>query len=191
MRARLELELRPDSAPGYAADHLAVAAVLAAALRERLDAPALALGVARVHSVEVAGEDRGLVAARGSADLEEDVAVVERVGRHQQALQLGLVGGRRALERRDLMLGERGEPGVRVLRHRARRGELALARGEALEPAGDRVDAGELHRKLAEAVGAAAHLGIREHALDLRAPVGHALEAPADRLLHRGSRRGA
>ena len=68
---------------------LAVAAVLAAALRQDLDAPAPALGIARIHAEQVAGEDRRLVAARRGADLEEHIVVVERIGRHQQSLELG------------------------------------------------------------------------------------------------------
>jgi hypothetical protein len=41
--------------------------------------------------VQIAREDCGLVAARRGADLEEDVVIVERVWRHQQLLQHGLV----------------------------------------------------------------------------------------------------
>ena len=85
VRAGLELELRIGAAADDAADDLAVAAVLAGALAEHLDAPALALGVARVHPEQVAGEDRGLVAAGAGADLEEDVALVARVRRDQEA----------------------------------------------------------------------------------------------------------
>ena len=38
-----------------------------------------ALGVAGVHAVQVAGEQRGLVAAGAGADLDDDVLVVVRV----------------------------------------------------------------------------------------------------------------
>src|SRR4030042_472222 len=49
------------------------AAVLAGALAQHLDLPALAFGVARIHAEEVAREDRGFVATGARADLEEDV----------------------------------------------------------------------------------------------------------------------
>ena len=52
----------------------AIAAVLARALAQRLDLPALRFGVAAVHAQQVAGEDRRLVAAGAGADLEEDIA---------------------------------------------------------------------------------------------------------------------
>ena len=78
---------------------------------------------------------------------------------------------------------------VRVGGHRARRRQLALAPGEALEAARDRVDARELHRQLAEACrNGRAPPGSDEHALDLRVAVGDALEPAADRVLHGGSR---
>src|SRR4029453_11327524 len=83
VRAGLELQLRVDAAARDAAGHLAVAAVLAAAFGQEVDAPPLALGVARIHAEEVAREYCRLVAARGGADFEEDVGVVERAGRHE------------------------------------------------------------------------------------------------------------
>ena len=52
--------------------------------RHDLDAPAVALAVARVHAVEVGGEERGLVAAGAGADLDDRVAVVERIARQEQ-----------------------------------------------------------------------------------------------------------
>ena len=81
-----------------------LAAVVAAALRQELDAPAAALGEARVHAEQVAREDRGLVAARGRADLEEDVPhgpmpevcqeVVAVVGTGCEGLFGGILGAR-------------------------------------------------------------------------------------------------
>ena len=90
MAAGFELELRVRALPGDARDHLLVAAQLRGALGDQLDLPALALGVARVHAEQVAGEERRLVAAGAGAHLEEQVAVVVRVARQQRLLQLGL-----------------------------------------------------------------------------------------------------
>ena len=53
--------------------------------RHDLDAPAVPLAEARVHAVEVGGEQRGLVAAGAGADLDDRVAVVERIARHAAA----------------------------------------------------------------------------------------------------------
>ena len=92
MRAGFELEACVDALARDPADDFAVAAVLAAAFRHDLDRPAAPLRVARVHPVQVAREDGGFVAARRGADLEEDVVIVERVGRNEQLLQHGLIG---------------------------------------------------------------------------------------------------
>ena len=50
----------------------------------------LAGGEALVHAEEVAGEEVGLLAALGAADLDDDAAVVVRVLRQQQQLELRL-----------------------------------------------------------------------------------------------------
>jgi hypothetical protein len=139
--------------------------------------------------VEVAGEDRRLVAACRCADLEEHIVVVERIRRHEQALQSRLIFGHCGLERGDLLFRERAQARVAVGRHRARRRQFAFAREEAGKAARDRVDAREFHGQFAEPVRTAEHRGIGEHALDLGMAVGDALEPAADRFLHGGSRR--
>ena len=87
--AGLELELRIGALADDARDDFLVAAHLARAFRHDLDLPALALGVARVHAEQVAGEQRRFVAAGAGADFEEDVALVVGVFRQQQLLQVG------------------------------------------------------------------------------------------------------
>ena len=78
------------------------AADLGAGLGERLGGEAALLGVAGQHLVEIAGEERGLVAAGPGADLDQDV--------------LGVVGV--ALDHRQAdLLFERLEPRRRVLDH--------------------------------------------------------------------------
>ena len=83
MHAGLELELRVRAFARDARDDLAVAAVLAGIRAQDLHAPALPLGVAAVHPVQIAREDRGLVPARARADLEEQIRVVVGVLRHE------------------------------------------------------------------------------------------------------------
>ena len=55
---------------------------------ELLDLEAAPLGVAREGAVEVAGPDRGLVAADALADLDDHVLAVGRVGRRERDAQL-------------------------------------------------------------------------------------------------------
>ena len=45
------------------------------------------LDVARVHAVQIGGEDRGLVAAGASTDLDDRVAIMKGVGRQEQRLE--------------------------------------------------------------------------------------------------------
>ena len=68
------------------------------------------LGVARVHAEELGGEQARLVAAGAGADLEDDVAVVVRVARQQQELQL-------LLERVGLCASDAGQLLLRQLAH--------------------------------------------------------------------------
>ena len=79
-----------------------VAAEVGLAGVEDLGLPALPLGVAQVHAQQVAGEQRGLLAALPRLDLEDHVLVVVGVARQQQLAQLvrELVAAR--LQRRDL-----------------------------------------------------------------------------------------
>ena len=86
----------------------------------------VALGVAEVHPVQLGREQGRLVAAGAGADLEDHVAVVVRVARQQQDLELleqaGLVG----LEPVDLLAGHRAQlvVGVGGVAQLARAGEL-------------------------------------------------------------------
>jgi hypothetical protein len=90
MRARFEPELRVRTLADETGDDLLVAAVLAGTLADDLDFVALSLCVACVYPEQVAGEDRRLVAAGAAADLDEDVALVVRVGRQRRHLELAL-----------------------------------------------------------------------------------------------------
>src|SRR5690348_9785600 len=107
MPAGLELEARVGALPDDARDHLLVAAELGRALRDDLDLPAAALGVAGIHAEEISGEEPRLVAAGAGADLEERVALVVRVLRDERLLKACLElfhAGARALQ---LLVGER------------------------------------------------------------------------------------
>ena len=86
--AGFELELGIGALADDAGDDFLVAAHFARAFRHDLDLPALALGIARVHAEQVAGEQRRFVAAGAGADFQEDVALVVGVLGQQQLLQI-------------------------------------------------------------------------------------------------------
>ena len=100
---------------------LLVAAGLGRRHVHRLGLPALGLGEALVHLVQVAGEDRRLVAARRSADLDDDVLLIGGIGRDQHELDVLFQLGQARLDARDLLLGELLHIGI---------GEHLLGRGE-------------------------------------------------------------
>ena len=115
VRAGLELELGVDVVALDPGNHFLVATVLALVLRQRLDPPALALGVARIHAEQVAGEDRRLVATGAGTDLQEHVAAVVGILRQQHALQAVAEGSETAARFGDLLLGEVAQLRVAVL----------------------------------------------------------------------------
>ena len=90
VRAGFELESRIGAAALDARDDFLVAAVFAGAGGQDFQLPALALGVARVHAEQVAGEDRRLVAAGAGAHFQEDIAFVARILRNQQQAERAL-----------------------------------------------------------------------------------------------------
>ena len=103
-RCTPELELQPGERPAAAdlGDDFLEAALGAFGGGKNLGGPALPRGEALVHAEQVAGEQRGLVAAGAGADFDDDVALVHRVlgqKRKPQLLDdpLALVGERAAL----------------------------------------------------------------------------------------------
>ena len=92
-----------------------------------LDLPAAPLGVARVHAEELRGEQRGLVATRAGADLEDDVALVVGIARHEQHLQALVERVEPGFDRGQLAARHLANLGVGVLQ------QLAVLRHVALE----------------------------------------------------------
>ena len=86
MRTALVLHAGPDAVALQQERHVAVAAHVGRVRAEHLEAPALPAGVRPVHLEQVAGEEVGLLASLGAADLDDDVAVVVGVLRQQQEL---------------------------------------------------------------------------------------------------------
>ena len=184
MGAGLEFQPRERAAAGNAADDLLVATVLAGAFAEYLGGEALRFRVARVHAVELAGEDRRLIAAGAGADLEEDAALVARIARQQQLAQLLLLRLEAPLEPHDLLVPEGAHAGVGVALQLARSDELALQAVVEPHALGQRLQARILDRQVAELRRAPGDLGAREQPADLLEPVGELLQALADGFLH-------
>src|SRR5258708_34716205 len=77
------------------------------------DAPALTLAVPRVHAVDTGGEERRFVSTGARTNLDNGVAVVERVARNEERLDLLIEIRDGQLEPTDLCARFRGE--IRVI----------------------------------------------------------------------------
>src|SRR5262249_9820550 len=71
--------------------------------------PAMPLGIAEIHAQELRGKERGLLSPGAGPDLEDHVALVRRVARQQEHLQLVEEAGLVGLEPIDLVAGHRPE----------------------------------------------------------------------------------
>ena len=151
-------------------DRFLDAAERAVGVRDRLAAPAGALDVARVHAIEVGGEQRGLVAAGAGADLDDRVAVVERIVREERGLQPRLEIGDGPLEPLDLVSGLGGHLGVVNENELARFGELVLGLLELGRQLDDRLEASVLPTQLGDLGAVAEGVRVGEQPLDLRRP---------------------
>jgi hypothetical protein len=151
--------------------------VLAQALGHDLDREAVGFGVARVHAEQVSREDRGLVAARAGAHFEVDVLVVARVARDQHHLERVLGGLDPGSEPRHLLGTHLAHAGVAVGLHLARGRELAFERPEGFEFLGHGIEAGVLHRQIAELALPADDGGIRQGAADFLEAIDHFFES--------------
>ena len=127
------LEAQPPVGAGArdAQHHFLVAAKLAGRLAHRLHLPALFLGVARVKTGEVAGEQGRLVATGAGPDFDKSIALVVRVFRQQELLQLGVQLRQVGLGRVDFLLCHLGHVGI--VEHLPRRRQVGLALQIAVE----------------------------------------------------------
>src|SRR5581483_11143511 len=91
---------------------------------QRLDLPSMALGVARIHPEQLAGEERGLLAACAGTDLQQHVALVVGIARSDRSADALFELGLAALERRQLGLGQLAQLGVIAFEHRAMLGDV-------------------------------------------------------------------
>ncbi len=154
MNARLELELGEGAAPADLGDDFLVAALGAFARRHHFGLPALLGGVALVHAEQVAGEQRGLVAAGAGADFQNDVALVHRVLGQERDLDLLLERDAAFLELAFLGIGHGAHFGVgrAVVDQGFEIGDLGNHATVALDRIHDRAELGELARELDESL---------------------------------------
>ena len=99
---------------------------------ERLDLPALLLGVAAVHAEEIHGEERGLVTAGSRANFENRVLFVVGIARQEQQPDLLLERLAARLEGLELALGQLAQLGVALGEHAARAVDLPQHRAVRL-----------------------------------------------------------
>ena len=106
MDAGFEFELGEGAAAPDLGDDLLVAALGALAGGEQFRLPAMGRRIALIHPVEVAGEQRRLVAAGAGADFEDHVAIVHRVLGDQREPDVLLQGVALLLQQRALLAGD-------------------------------------------------------------------------------------
>ncbi len=186
MRAGLELQPRIRAAADDARDHFLVPAVLARIVGFDFHLPTLALGVARIHAEQVAGEDRGLVAAGAGAHFQEQVAFVARIARHQQQRELAVERLQPRLRSGGFLLGHLAQLGVGA--HRFGSGQVRLGACFLGQRQRHRLQLGELARIGAEALVVADDVGMGEQAFQFFAAFGQRFELTAQGRRHSGSR---
>jgi len=86
-----------------------------------------------VHPQEIGGEERGFVATRAGAQLDDHVALIEGIGRYQELVELRFELLNLGLEPIDVGSGELLEPRVGVAREFPGLGQVT---GELLETGG-------------------------------------------------------
>src|SRR5262249_19240838 len=137
---------------GDGGDDLLVAAEVVLRHADDLSLPAMKLAIAAVHAEEVGGEQRGLVAARAGAHLQDDALLVGRILGEQVQSQLLLQFLYARRKGGKFIPGERREvlvsPGIGYQRREFHLLGLRLA--QSLNGSDDRVEVGELLRQLRE-----------------------------------------
>src|SRR5262247_2725151 len=149
----VEVWMRPAAADFR--DDLLEAAHRAFAQGNHLDLPALGGRIAFVHAEQIAGEERGLVAAGAGADFENDVALVHRVLGNKRQPELPLERRAFLLELRLLGGGHRAHFGIgcRVGDERIEARDLGGDGAIVVHRLDDGSELGELARELDVGLG--------------------------------------
>jgi hypothetical protein len=141
----------------------------------------MALGVARVHAVEIEREERGLFPALAGTDLDDDVLLVEWIARDELRAKLRkhlveLTGRRREVLARDV-----AQIGVVRVDEQPSFLEAPLRVAQRADRVDDRRQLRELLSDLADALVAAGHLRVGHEAVELvvaRLDLGQAAAQP-------------
>src|SRR5437667_5791698 len=163
----LEFQAAEGALPLHERDHLLEAAGAGRARGQHLDAPAVPLGVARVHAEELGGEEARLVAAGAGPDLEHGVALVVGVLGKEEVLERRVECGQARLERWQLAARQLAQFGVSLAQDLAMLVEVAR-HALALAPADDRLlELGALLGELRELAPVGDDGRVRDQALQL------------------------
>ena len=127
---------------------------------------------------------RGLIAAGAGAHLQEDVAVVLRILRHQQTLQLEFLGRDARRQVGEFFLAQLLGGGVLVRREFAGDRQVAFERDEAPVALDQRPQSRVLHGQFAELVLTRNDAGVREQAADFLESFVQFLELAPDGVFH-------
>ena len=122
-----------------------------------LDFPSLRGGVALIHAEQIAGKQRGFVAAGPGADFENDVALVHRIPGDERDPQLLFERGAPRLKLRPFFRSDRTHfrIGSRIFDQAGDAFELALRHAIGFDRLDDRREFGEFAREL--------HVGFSRH----------------------------
>jgi hypothetical protein len=130
----------------------------------------LPLDVARVHAVQISREQGRLVTAGARANLDDGVALVERVLRNDERLELGLELGGRLLEAFDLVAGLGGQLGVVNRNELARLRELVLLLPKPRSQIYERGESAMFTAQLGQLLSVPERFRCRERAFNLFCP---------------------
>ena len=150
MRAGFEFQFRKRAAALHLGDDFLVTAHGAFAGRDHLDLPALQGRKPLIHPEQVAGEQRGLVAAGAGADFQHHVAVVHGVFRQQRDADLLLEIGDARPQRLEFGLRHAAHfrIGCRIREQRFGIRDLGAGRAVGFDGVDQRIEVGEFARDL-------------------------------------------
>jgi hypothetical protein len=130
-----------------AGDQLLVAADLADALGNDLHLPAIAFGVARIHAKQIAGKQCRLVTTGSGANFQKYVALVVRIARQQQGLQIAFDVQHSLLAKAHFLFGIVAH--IDITQHLLGSGDIGHGRLILMKTLDDRLDVGALFGELA------------------------------------------
>ncbi len=162
MHARLVTEATEGVFPVDLEDGLADASDIALGQRHHVHRPPAAFGVSLVHPNQVAREEGRLVPSRSRSHLDDRVAVIERIPRREQFLQLPLHRVDRRLQTLHFRPGQLGQFGVALPDHFAALVELVTQPVALRRGAPDAIEPGMLTAKCLELFGISGDRGIRK-----------------------------